>query len=506
MNRDSTVHVDSIGADVRIDVHLDVGDGRGSRLAGAASGPLAPTDRTVHAGRIVGGRYELVRLLGRGSMGAVWLANHITLGEQVALKLMAPMDETDAVEDATTSAARFRFEAQIAARLSRKTGHVVRVTDHGQEGPVPYLVMELLDGQTLERALICRGRMGLVDVAELVTQIARGLEAAHSEGILHRDLKPANVFLAESSEGKRVVKLLDFGVARGHGSQRLGSPFATAKGLIVGTLGYMSPEQAAASEIDVRSDLWALAAIAYEALTCELPVAGADAEHMLSNLRAGLVVPIRERRPDLPEAIERFFERAFAPRIDDRYGTCAELAGAFQVAVGLGMTPAVTRRMPVPPSPRLAGPMSPALSAPLSPRLAAPLSPDLSASLSPVLSTPSPHVEAGARAITSPHARLAAVALVAWVGLLGAWYAAGGSWRSKPSSDAAALAALPAEGQGAAARTTDGERPPPQAASQDSASALWTQAATPPPLTPTQRAPAVAPPTAGGLGEFKAYY
>ncbi len=487
MNRDSTVHVDSIGADVRIDVHLDVGDGRGSRLAGAASGPLAATDRTVHAGRIVGGRYELVRLLGRGSMGAVWLANHITLGEQVALKLMAPMDEADAVEDATTSAARFRFEAQIAARLSRKTGHVVRVTDHGQEGPVPYLVMELLDGQTLERALICRGRMGLADVAELVTQIARGLEAAHSEGILHRDLKPANVFLAESSDGKRVVKLLDFGVARGHGSQRLGSPFATAKGLIVGTLGYMSPEQAAASEIDVRSDLWALAAIAYEALTCELPVAGADAEQMLANLRAGHVVPVRQRRPDLSEAVERFFERAFAPRIEDRYGTCAELAGAFQVAVGLGPRPAVTRRMPSPPSLVLS----------------APLSPDLSASLSPVLSTPSPGLEAGRRA--SSHAWFAAVALVACVGLLGAWYAGGGSWRTKVSRDTAVLAAFPADGQGVAARTTDVERPPPQAASQDSASAMWTQAATPPAPAATQRAPAVATPT-GGLGEFKAYY
>jgi eukaryotic-like serine/threonine-protein kinase len=479
MSHDSVVRLDSIGAEVRIDVHVDVGDCRAARRESASSGPLAPTDRTIHTGRIVGGRYELVRLLGRGSMGAVWLANHVTLGEHVALKLMAPAAETDAVEDATTSAARFRFEAQIAARLSRKTGHVVRVTDHGQEGPLPFLVMELLDGQTLERALLCRGRMGLGEVVGLVTQIARGLEAAHSEGILHRDLKPANVFLAENGDGKRVVKILDFGIARGHGAQRLGAPFATAKGLIVGTPGYMSPEQAAATEIDVRSDLWSVAAIAYEALTCELPVAGTDPEHMLSNLRACRTVPIRQRRPDLPEAIERFFERAFAPRIEDRYGTCAELARAFEQAVGLGAPPAVTRRLPAsPPMPRLA-------EAPLPP--AAPL----------------PRVEARGRPGARTHARLAAVAFVAWAVLFGAWYASMGSWRSAAPREAAALAAL-SVGQGKAASAAQVESPPPRA-SQDSASAMWTPPSPPSPPVPTEKA-AVARQAAGGLGEFKAHY
>src|SRR5580698_2787691 len=114
--RDSVVRVESIGAELRIDVHLDVGERLGAR---ASSSSVPPVEGPPRAGRIVGGRYELVRLLGRGSMGAVWLANHVTLGERVALKLMEPTADGDTVEDASTTAARFRFEAQVAARLSR---------------------------------------------------------------------------------------------------------------------------------------------------------------------------------------------------------------------------------------------------------------------------------------------------------------------------------------------------------------------------------------------------
>jgi eukaryotic-like serine/threonine-protein kinase len=352
MNRESVVRLDSIGAEVRIDVHLDVSDPRTGRAEWPPSSPSpSAPEGLLQPGRIIGGRYELVRVLGRGSMGAVWMANHTTLGERVALKLMATTADGGAAEDASTSVARFRFEAQVAARLSRKTRHVVRVTDHGHDGSMPYLVMELLEGQTLERALLCRGPLSLAEVCALVTQIARGLEAAHSEGILHRDLKPANVFLADTGEGRPLVKLLDFGVARAHRAQRLAAPFATARGLIVGTPGYMSPEQATASEIDFRCDLWSLAAIAYEALTSELPVVGIDAEQMLSNLRARRTVPLSQHRPDLPSGVGCFFERAFAPRIEDRHATCAELAHAFEQAARSGATPEVTTRLPAAASP-----------------------------------------------------------------------------------------------------------------------------------------------------------
>ncbi len=399
-------------------------------------------------------------------MGAVWLANHTTLGERVALKLMTTTDEASSVEDARTSVARFRFEAQIAARLSRKTRHVVRVTDHGHDGALPYLVMELLEGQTLEKALLCRGPLSVGEVSGLVSQIARGLDAAHAEGVLHRDLKPANVFLADSGEGRPVVKLLDFGVARSRRGPRFAAPFATAKGLVVGTPGYMSPEQAAAVEIDVRSDLWSLAAIAYEALTAELPVAGVDVEDMLSNLRACRTVPLHERRPDLPASLDRFFQRAFAPRIEDRYGNCGELALAFEQAVRAGAAPGATRRLPPP----------------------AAASADVR------------------HAATRAYAPPAAVAVLVAAVLLGLGYASVRSRQGRTSSRTpTALAADPAA-LGASPGTSfrQAGSPAMQTTAPSAASALSVEGPAPKPPAAAPRPPRQSTP--GELGEFKSYY
>jgi hypothetical protein len=345
MSPDSVVRLDAIGADLRIDVHLDV--------SGRREAATQAEESTPHPGQVIGGRYELVRVLGRGSMGAVWLAHDRALGEPVALKMLAPTEGTG-LEGGSTTADRFRFEAQVAARLSRKTHHIVRVTDYGQEGPRAYLVMELLEGQALDAKLLQCGPMSAGAVSRLVTQIASGVETAHADGVLHRDLKPANIFLVKTGEGEPLVKLLDFGVARRSASQGLGACFATGRGLIVGTPGYMSPEQArGSSDLDGRTDLWSLAAVAYEALTGELPVGGNDLDEMFANVRAGRIVPLRERRPDLPPALDRFFERAFAPRVEDRFTTGAEFALAFDRAAGTAgvdtrgeATPPVTLRMP----------------------------------------------------------------------------------------------------------------------------------------------------------------
>jgi eukaryotic-like serine/threonine-protein kinase len=339
-SRDSVVRFESIGAEVRIGVQFDVG-GRRSAL------PTSGSDRAkaeLAAGSMIGGRYELIRVIGRGSMGAVWLAHHHALGEEVAVKLLAPGVDVGGIENPSTSAARFRFEAQVAARLSRKTRHVVRVTDHGHDGALSFLVMERLEGQTLEGALLARGPMTPVEVSALVTQIARGLEVAHAEGVLHRDLKPSNIFLTRGEDGGRLVKILDFGIARRDRSAALDTRFVTAQGVLFGTPGYMSPEQASGSpDLDARTDLWSLAAMAYEALTGELPVTGTDTTDLLANLRAAKTVPLRLRNPELSEACERFFERAFAARVDDRHATSAELALDFERAVA-SESPTVARR------------------------------------------------------------------------------------------------------------------------------------------------------------------
>jgi serine/threonine protein kinase len=345
------VILEPTGTGVRIGLHLDV-EGLPGRTAdygrgGADSryGRGAREGNDVGPGFVVADRYELRRVLGRGSMGAVWLASDRALGEEVAVKLLTPAPGLGGVENASTAAARFRFEAQVAARLARKTRHVVRVTDHGYDGDRAFLVMERLEGQTLERALASHGPMAPADVAALVTQIARGLDAAHAEGVLHRDLKPSNVFLSTDEDGGLLVKLLDFGIARRDRASGVDTRFATANGVLFGTPGYMSPEQAnIAPDLDGRADLWALAAIAYEALTGELPVEGHDTEQMLANLRAGRIVPLSpptasraaRRGPEsaLPEACLAFFVRAFAPQIEARFATSGELALAFEEAAG----------------------------------------------------------------------------------------------------------------------------------------------------------------------------
>ena len=330
------------------------------------------------------------------------------------------------------------------------------MTDHGHDGPVPYLVMELLEGQTLEQAL-ARGPMGIAEVSGLVTQIARGLAAAHAEGILHRDLKPANVFLSDAGEGRAVVKLLDFGVAWGRGAARFGAPYATARGLIVGTPGYMSPEQAAASDLDVRSDVWSLAAIAYEALTGELPIVGRDPDDMLSNLRACRTVPLRSRRPEMPESLDRFFERAFAPRIDERHSTCVELALAFEQAIA--------RHVPAPALPARGG-----------------------------------RSRGAARSRARRGAPFAAVALLAAAGLLASRYMSS-ALREPRAMGGAAITHAAAAGVAPIADHPTVLAP----ARASEAPPLWTQEAAPPIPTAAPR-PLARPAPPGDLGEFKAYY
>jgi serine/threonine protein kinase len=287
----------------------------------------------IDVGQVVAKKYELVRLLGRGSMGEVWSAYHQALREQVALKVLNWPPSGEVAEEPAAALARFRFEAQVAARLSRKTRHIARVTDYGEDDGFPYLVMELLDGEALDAALRRRGALPPSEAAPIVSQIARALDQAHAEPVAHRDLKPANVFLTRDEEGHLLVKLLDFGIARTIHAHRVQSAFTTEKGFVFGTPGYMSPEQTRASpKLDHRCDLWALATIAYQMLTGHLPVEGADADEIMKNLCAGRIVPLRQREPRLPVALGDFFDRAFADRIDDRFDGASLLAQAFEVA------------------------------------------------------------------------------------------------------------------------------------------------------------------------------
>ncbi len=284
----------------------------------------------VDVGQIIAGKYELVRLLGKGAMGEVWLAIHNTLGGEVAIKLVEPADDVEA----ETAAGRFQLEAQIAAKLSRRTRHIVSVSDHGEEDGLAYLVMEKLDGESLDQRTARGGPLTIPEVAAIVTQVARALSLAHEEGIFHRDLKPPNLWLGRDEDGRLLVKLLDFGIARSKKPFRTRSPFTTSKDMVLGTPSYMSPEQARGLDsLDHRCDVWALAVVAYEALTEKLPFDGETLEDVFLSICTFRVVPIRSRRPTLPPAIDAIFARAFASNLDERFRTALEFSEAFEQLV-----------------------------------------------------------------------------------------------------------------------------------------------------------------------------
>lgn len=292
----------------------------------------------------------LQRPIGRGAMGEVWVASHVTLGGELALKLLCNQDDG---EDEFTAMARFRQEAQIAAKLSRRTRHIVTVTDHGEEDGRAYLVMELLEGESFEAALQ-RERASLELVTMLVVQIAKGLAHAHAEGVFHRDLKPANLWLARDEDGGLLVKILDFGNAKATRAHK-GLAARTEAGMVLGTPTYMSPEQARGlASLDHRCDLWALAVVAYEALCGALPYDGETTNDMLVNVCSADPIPARHFRPDLPPALDEFFARAFNASVHARFPDALSFAQAFYAAATVVPAPEPVERPSVRARPRRA--------------------------------------------------------------------------------------------------------------------------------------------------------
>ncbi len=276
------------------------------------------------------GKYELVRCIGKGGMGQVWCARHRTLGGEFAIKFL------DRKADDKEAEARLQFDAQVAAKVARRTRHIVAVHDHGEEGAHAYLVMELVNGETLENALRRTGPADVKMVCDVVAQVAKGLGAAHAEGVFHRDLKPANVLLTRDEDGALLAKILDFGIAKTARSHRLpnSTGMTTDVGVVLGTPSYMSPEQARGlASLDYRCDLWALGTIAYEALTGRLPSDGETTADLLVNICTSDHVPVRQWRPELPAAAEEFFARAFAPKLRDRFEDAQSMSAAFAASL-----------------------------------------------------------------------------------------------------------------------------------------------------------------------------
>ena len=268
------------------------------------------------------GKYRLERELGRGGMGAVWIALDERLRRQVAIKLM---EQVDGPSDGRHE--RFAREALVIARLQNP--HVVQVYDYGiTHDGAPYIVMELLEGEDLASRLKRAPLMSMAALAPLFTQMAKALDAAHQAGIVHRDLKPANIFLARQGT-ETTIKILDFGIATIR-TQGYGEPSdITGDNQLVGTPQYMSPEQLRARALDYRTDLWSLGVVAYEALTGRPPFQAAAFTEMLARIYMDVPEGPSTLRPDLDPEVDTFFERALAKEPEARFASAIEMAAAF---------------------------------------------------------------------------------------------------------------------------------------------------------------------------------
>ncbi|ALV33118.1 serine/threonine-protein kinase [Streptomyces sp. CdTB01] len=261
----------------------------------------------------IAGRYRLRDAIGRGAMGEVWRAFDETLSRPVAVKLLLPQDSDP------TAAARFRLEAQTAGRLSHP--HVVGVLDFGEDEGRLFLVMELVDGDSLARTLAASGPLPAERVARIATQAAAGLAAAHLQGIVHRDIKPANLLL----DADGTLKIGDFGIAR-----FLDDPSAalTSTGQIVGTSLYLAPERALGRTAGPASDVYSLGCVLYQLLTGQPPFQADTALAVLHQHLDASPVPPRQLSIILPPAFESYLLGLLAKEPEDR-PTAEEVAGWF---------------------------------------------------------------------------------------------------------------------------------------------------------------------------------
>ncbi len=257
-------------------------------------------------------------------MGSVWLADHLTLQTQVVVKFIQGAHASNA-----DIVSRFQREAALAAQA--RSPHVVQVFDHGlSHHGTPFIAMEYLHGEDLGAYLEREGVAPVAVFADWLRQIAKGLTRTHAQGIIHRDIKPENLFLSEI-DGEITVKLLDFGVAKGDPASGFAS---TASGAVVGTVYYMSPEQAlGSSTIDFRTDLWALGVVSYLALTGNRAFTGTSIVQLLGAITSGKFRPPSHWRPELGSEVDAWMARVLSTNPAHRHPSAKAMAEAFASAV-----------------------------------------------------------------------------------------------------------------------------------------------------------------------------
>ena len=310
-----------------------------SRFCGNCAAPLHPgipeapsLTRTLEtpvlglrAGVLVAGKYKIIEELGHGGMGVVYKAEDLKLKRFVALKFLPPhlMDSADLKE-------RFLVEAQAAAALNHP--NICVIHEVGEDETRPYIAMEYVDGETLKDKL-GKGPLPAPEALTIAGQVAAGLGEAHHKGIIHRDIKSANIMVTAKGQ----AKVMDFGLAKLRGGSSL-----TKSQTTIGTVAFMSPEQARGGDLDARTDIWSLGVVLYEMLAGKLPFRGDHDQAVIHQIVHAEPEPIKKVRQDIPEGLEQIVGQALAKKPAERYQTMEEL-GTDLVAVAEGLKPLKAR-------------------------------------------------------------------------------------------------------------------------------------------------------------------
>ncbi len=285
-------------------------------------------------GRILDGRYEVIRLLGKGGMGAVYEGRAVATGRRVAVKVI-----TADVVKSPNLVARFEVEARAAGTIESQ--HIAQIIDSGRDGEngPPYLVMEYLAGEDLYQALRRLGPLPVGLVLRIMAQVCLGIDKAHRARIIHRDIKPANIYLNERDGDEILVKLLDFGVAKItiEEGQNI-ADVLTRTGSILGSPLYMSPEQAKGDKtIDHRSDIWALGVVMYEMLVGRTPFHHIEAfGGLVIAICSEAPTPVTTAAPWVPEEVSAIVHKALALKADDRFQSAHEMYKAIKAYIPPG--------------------------------------------------------------------------------------------------------------------------------------------------------------------------
>jgi serine/threonine-protein kinase len=278
-------------------------------------------------GRVIAGRYRLIEKLGQGGMGAVYKGQHVKINRLTAIKVL-----TSELVSNQEFIARFQREAEMASQIDHP--NAVAIYDFGEaEDGLIYIAMEFVNGKPLSAILKKDGTLALDRVVRIAKQAAEALGAAHGLGIIHRDFKPDNIMICDKPGRPDWVEVVDFGIAKRAVSdtQQTG---LTQVGFVLGTPLYMSPEQVMGEDLDPRSDLYSLALVVYEMLTCALPFSGATTQSQMMKRVVEPPMPLTLARPQLtlPRAVEAVILRALSRKPEDRYSSTSEFAEALELA------------------------------------------------------------------------------------------------------------------------------------------------------------------------------